>query len=187
MAKHREGNRTKNRSGNRDAPEKKRVCLGQFGAPHGVKGHLRLTSFCEEPEAIFDYDLTDHGGLKHYDLQPLGSTKNQYIVRLDEVDSPEEAATLTNLKLYTDRANLPDTDEDEYYHVDLIGVAVRQNGVKSGTVVAVHNFGAGDILEIEGPTGATDMISFETQVDEVNLEERYLTLADVDAVEVRDA
>jgi len=127
--------------------------LGRFGAPHGVRGEIRLQSFTSNATSIADYGvLTDKTGAKSIELlsvHPHG--KDMLLARVAGVTSRESAQALTGLELYLSRANLPPAQEDEFYCADsdLDSRAIAANGETLGHVCDVRNFGAGDILEIK--------------------------------------
>ncbi len=132
-------------------PAKGRVLLGRFGAPHGVRGEIRLQSFTSDPLAIATYDgLTDKSGARHFRLRsvrPQG--KDMLVAKVEGVDDRAGAEALNGVELYLPRELLPAPDEDEFYVADLIGLrAETREGAEIGVIVAVRNFGAGDILEI---------------------------------------
>jgi 16S rRNA processing protein RimM len=141
-----------------------RVCLGVVGAPHGVRGAVRIKSFTDEPEAIARYGaLEDESGDRRFTLHVVGSAKGEgmVIAKLSGVDDRDRAETLRGLRLYAPRAALPATADDEFYYTDLVGLAaVLEDGTKLGGVIAVHDFGAGDILEIERDVGAPVLVPF---------------------------
>ena len=133
------------------------ILVGVFGAPHGVRGELRLKSYTGDPQAIADYaPLTDASGRTTYTLTSARLVKDDIlVVRVKGVEDRDAAAKLTNQRLHVPRAALPPTeDEDEFYHADLIGLRVElADGTLLGTVGAVLDFGAGDILEITPADG----------------------------------
>ena len=142
----------------------RRIQVGVFGAPHGVRGELRLKSHTGDPLAIGDYGpLSDDAG-RRFELTALRPVKDDIlVVRAKGV--ADRAAALTNVKLFIDRAALPQADEEEFYQADLIGLrAETQDGAPVGTVVAVHNHGAGDILEIAPDAGETLLLPFTRAV-----------------------
>ena len=127
-----------------------RVCVGAVAGSYGVRGEVRLKSFCAEPRAIADYGpLETEDGAQTYSVT-LGSTiKNGFAAKLGGIRSKEAAEALRGVRLYASRDSLPAPDEDEYYHADLIGLVVSDTGgTELGRVKAVLNHGAGDILEI---------------------------------------
>ena len=140
-----------------------RILVGRFGAPHGVRGEVRLKSFTAEPLDIADYkSLADVTGARVFRREAARFVKDDMlIVRVAEVRDRDAAAALTNLDLYVDRTDLPEPEEDEFYHSDLIGLrAERRDGSLFGTVLRVLNFGAGDILEIAPAAGDTMLLPF---------------------------
>jgi 16S rRNA processing protein RimM len=138
--------------GNDDAERGARVCMGVVGAPHGVRGAVRVKSFADEPEAIAGYGaLEDESGERRFTLRITGTAKGEdmVIAQIAGVTDRDRAEALRGLRLYLPRAALPPTPEDEFYHADLIGLAAElADGTAIGHVVAVHDFGAGDVLEI---------------------------------------
>ena len=142
----------------------KRICLGQIGAAHGVGGEVRLRSFTAEPAAIADYGplQTDDGRV--FEIESLRRAKDHFVARLSGIGDRDAAERLANVKLYVPRERLPEpAAPDEFYHADLIGLAVvDRDGRRLGTVVAIHNFGAGDLIEVR-PQAArrTELIPFD--------------------------
>jgi 16S rRNA processing protein RimM len=137
------------------------IPLGIFGAPHGVRGELRVKSYTQEPKAIGSYGaLTDKSAKAVYKLTALRALKDDMlVVRLAGVDSREAAEKLTGAELFARRAQLPPPSDDEFYHDDLVGLeAVTREGDRLGHVVALRNFGAGDILEIAPASGEETLL-----------------------------
>ena len=135
------------------------VEVGVLGAPHGVKGEMRLKSFTADPLSIQDYaPLTDKTGQRRFTIRTARLVKgDMLVIALEGVADRTAAEALTNLTLYIPRDQLPEPDEEEFYHADLIGLkAYAPDGSMIGTVTAVHDFGAGDILDItplaDGPS-----------------------------------
>jgi len=141
-----------------------RVCLGVVGAPHGVRGAVRVKSFAAIPEDIAHYGaLEDESGQRRFTLRLLGSAKGagMLIAKVSGVADRDAAEALRGLRLYLPRAALPPTGEDEFYHADLVGLAaVLTDGGTIGRVLAVHDFGAGDMLEIEREEGQPVIVPF---------------------------
>ena len=129
----------------------KQVCVGVVTGPHGVGGAVRIKSFTARPEDIAAYGpLADETGRRRLELRLLGAAKGVLIARLPGVEDRDRAEALRGLRLYLPRSALPPPEEEEYYHADLIGLeAVLADGTPLGRVRAVHDFGAGDTLEIE--------------------------------------
>ena len=150
-----------------------RVCLGQIGAPHGVRGEVRLRSFTADPDAIAAYGPLETEDGHAVQIESLRRAKDHFVARLAGVADRDAAERLTNIKLYVPRERLPAPDRaDEFYHADLIGLAVvNREGGKLGTVIAVHNFGAGDLIEVRPTDGnTTQMLPFnEATVPVVDL------------------
>jgi len=130
---------------------KDRVCVGAIAGAFGVRGEVRLKSFCAEAEAIAGYaPLFTEDGARRFDVTLRGVIPNGLSVRLSGVSTREEAEALRGTRLFTDREKLPSLSDDEYYHADLIGLDVLDTGgTLIGKVSAVLNHGAGDLLEIQ--------------------------------------
>jgi 16S rRNA processing protein RimM len=130
-----------------------RICVGAIAGAFGVAGEVRLKSYCAEPTAIADYGpLYTEDGARSFRITLTRPVAGGLGARVQGVKTKEEADALRGTQLYVDRARLPHLPDDEFYHADLIGLAVQDTGgVALGTVQAVHNHGAGDILEISGP------------------------------------
>jgi len=140
----------------------KRVCLGVVAGPHGVHGAVRIKSFTEEPEDIARYGpLTDETGGRRFELRLVGTAKGVVIARLSGVEDRDQAEALRGLRLYLARSALPQIAAEEYYHADLIGLeAVLGDGTPVGRVRAIHDFGAGDTLELARPGAPPVMVPF---------------------------
>ena len=154
------------------------MLLGEIGRPQGLQGEVRLRSFTAEPGAIADYaPLEDETGARLFEFESVRVTAKALIARLEGVTSRAEAEALTGTKLYVPRSRLPEREEDEWYHSDLIGLsAVDRDDVAIGRVIAVHNFGAGDLLEIRPASGGDTHIMLFTRetVPEVDVEGGWL-------------
>lgn len=144
------------------AKEEALILLGRFGAPHGVRGEIRLQSYTGDPLAIAAYDgLADKSGAHKFKLlsvRPQG--KDMLVATLEGVDDRAGAEALNGVELYVPREKLPAPEEEEFYIADLIGLrAEMPDGSVIGTIVAVRNFGAGDILEV-APIGGGETLMF---------------------------
>ena len=128
-----------------------RICVGAIAGAFGVHGEARIKSFGAEPEAIADYaPLTAEDG-RSFDLKITRAIKDGFAVRLSGVATREQAEALRGTRLYAPRERLPALPDDEFYHADLIGLTVVDTGgAELGRVRAVHDFGAGDVLEVLG-------------------------------------
>jgi 16S rRNA processing protein RimM len=137
-----------------------RVCVGAIAGAFGVRGEVRLKSFCAEPEAIATYGpLQTEDGSRSFRVTLTRPVAGGLGARLSGVATKEAADALRGTRLYADRARLPDPDADEFYHADLIGMEVRDTGgTLLGRVEAVHNHGAGDLLEVAGPAPGASML-----------------------------
>ena len=129
------------------------VCVGAIAGAYGVRGEVRLKSFCAEPEDIAAYGpLSTEDGGRSFEGTLSGAVKNGFAARLSGIRTKEEADALRGTRLFVPRARLPEAEEDEYYHADLIGLPVFDTGgTEIGRVKAVLNHGAGDLLELHGP------------------------------------
>jgi 16S rRNA processing protein RimM len=139
-----------------------RVCIAQIGAPHGVRGEVRLRAFTEDPLSVKRYGPLEAEDGRRFEIEAVRPAKDMLVARLKGVSDRDAAERLTNLRLYVARDRLPQPADGEFYHADLIGLAATTaDGARFGTVKAVHNFGAGDLLEIEPATGGpTVMLPF---------------------------
>jgi 16S rRNA processing protein RimM len=137
-----------------------KVFVAKIGAAHGIRGEVKLWSFTADPMAIKDYGpLENEDGTARFEIEALRAAKDHFVARFAGIDDRNAAERLTNLRLFVPRARLLATGEDEFYHADLIGLkAVGAQGQEFGTVVAVQNFGAGDLLEIKIPNGSETVL-----------------------------
>lgn len=148
------------------------MLMGVITGAHGVRGEVRVKSFTGEPAAIAAYGpLEDERGARRFNLALCGTVRGMLIARLEGVADRNAAERLKGTQLYLRRAALPPPAEEEYYHADLIGLAVElTNGGTLGRVRAVHDFGAGDSLEVEKPDGKVVVVPFtETVVPVVDI------------------
>jgi 16S rRNA processing protein RimM len=144
-------------------PQDRLVCVARIGAPHGVRGEVRLHAFTADPLAVARYGpLEAEDGARSFAISALRPAKGFLVARLAGVDDRGAAARLTNCRLFVRRDRLPALDEpDDFYHADLIGlVALDRAGRELGVVSAVHNFGAGDLLELKPGAGPTLLFPF---------------------------
>jgi 16S rRNA processing protein RimM len=158
-----------------------RICVAQIGGAHGIRGEVKLKSFTADPMAVKDYGpLTSEDGSASFEIEALRPAKGHLVARLRGVSDRNAAERLAQLRLFVPRERLPPAGADEFYHVDLIGLAaVTADGTEVGTVVAVHDFGAGDILELRPRAGgATIMLPFtDAFVPVVDLAAGRITVA----------
>jgi 16S rRNA processing protein RimM len=132
------------------AERSQRICVARLGAAHGVRGEIKLWSFTAEPAAVADYGPFEAADGRVIEIETLRPARDFFVARVKGIADRDAAERLRNVELFVPRARLPATDDaDEFYHADLIGLAVVDaSGAPLGTVVALHNFGAGDIIEV---------------------------------------
>jgi 16S rRNA processing protein RimM len=142
------------------------ICVARIGAAHGVRGAVKLWTFTEDPLAVKHYGpLTTKDGARKFEVATAREANGHLVATLKGIATREEAERLNGIELYIAREKLPATDEDEYYHADLIGLAVVNAADEPiGRVTAIHNFGAGDIIEIAPPHGTTMLLPFTNAV-----------------------
>jgi 16S rRNA processing protein RimM len=140
----------------------KLVLVGRVAGAFGVKGEVRVSAYTETPLALLQYRLLKReDGSPGLTLVAGRAAKSDFIGKAEQIATKEEADALRGLRLFVAREDMPPPDEDEFYLADLIGMAaVDADGQALGKVKAVHNFGAGDILEIDPPRGATWYLPF---------------------------
>ncbi len=169
----------------------RKVRVARIGAAHGVRGEVKLWPFTQEPLAVANYGpLTTEDGARSFEIESLRPAKDHLVARLVGVDTREAAQMLTNTDLFVPRERLPAIEEeDTFYHADLVGcAAVTPDGGSIGTVSALHNFGAGDIIEIapEGG-GPTLMLPFtEATVPEIDLDTKRIVVVVPAATEAKE-
>jgi 16S rRNA processing protein RimM len=137
------------------------VLVGRFGAPQGVQGEVRVQSFTGDPRSIGGLGpLTDAARAKEFAFERIRPLKDDMLaVRVKGVDTREAAAALAGVELFVRRDRLPEPSEDEFYVDDLVGlVAESTDGRRLGRVVALLNYGAGDILEIAPDAGGEPLL-----------------------------
>jgi 16S rRNA processing protein RimM len=142
------------------------ICVARIGAAHGVRGAVKLWTFTEDPFAVTRYGpLSTKDGARTFEVAHAREAKGHLVATLKGVTSRNEAERLNGVELYVARDKLPTTDEDEYYHADLIGLSAETtSGAMLGKIIAIHNFGAGDIIEIAQASGGTMLLPFSNAV-----------------------
>ena len=146
----------------------KRVCLGRVAGARGLKGEVRIKTFTQDPRAIAQYGpLEDEAGARRFEISKFQVVKDGVVAQLKGVNSRAAADALKGLEFWVGREKLPEMEDGStFYYTDLIGlVAIDANGAALGQVVAVQNFGAGDLLEVRPATGgATVLVPFTQDI-----------------------
>lgn len=167
-----------------------RVCVAQIGAAHGLRGGVHLRSFTEAPDAFAQYGpLETEDRSRQLEIDSVKPSKDGFTVRFVGITRREAAEALRNVKLFVERERLPAPEDDEFYFADLIGLAaVTPQGDPLGEVIALHNFGAGDILEVKlAADGTTTMLLFDaTTVPEVDVAGGRIVVAMPEEIVVQD-
>lgn len=164
-----------------------RIILAKIGAPHGVRGEVRVKSFTEDPMALGGYGplSTDEGA--RLEIERMRQAKDVLIVKFRGIGDRDAAARLNGRTLTIERSALPPPGEDEFYHADLIGLAaVDPDGATLGRVAAVFNHGAGDFLEIAPEAGRpTLLVPFtRASVPDIDIAGGRLVIVPPDEIEV---
>jgi 16S rRNA processing protein RimM len=151
-----------------------RIRVARIGAAHGIRGEVKLWSFTEDPLAVTSYGpLETEDGARRFEIEAARPAKDHLVARIVGIGDRNAAETLRNTDLYVPRDRLPPIkDADTFYHADLVGLAaVSEDGAALGTVTAIHNFGAGDLIEIEPAAGGEPLLlAFnETTVPTIDL------------------
>lgn len=166
-----------------------KILLAQIGAPHGIKGEVRVKPF-GEPDMLDQYGKLETKDGQKFKIKRMRPQKTVMVVKFEGVNTREEAEALNRVELYIDRTKLPNLEEDdEFYVEDLIGMDVVDEEAKPlGTVLTVPNFGAGDMLEIK-PTNSssTYFLPFTKEVvPKIDFENGSLTVVPPLEVSERD-
>lgn len=157
-----------------------RVCLGVIVGAQGIRGEVRIKPFTAEPEDVGAYGpVTDEPGEKTLRLSVRGRAKGAVVARIDGIADRNAAEALKGTMLFVARSRLPEPeDEETFYHADLVGLEAKApDGALLGQVVAVFDYGAGDILDIRRADGSLASVPFtRAAVPEVNLAGGWLTV-----------
>ena len=165
-------------------PKDNWVCVGSLGAPHGVKGDIKVRSFTEDKDSLAKFDELylgdEHACVK---LVYKFSNKDGFVARVGGIDTREQAIEAKGKQFFIKREQLPETSGDDFYIADLIGLkAINPTGERIGIIKAVLNFGAGDVLELtltqtRKTIGREPMIPFKKQfVPEVEIEKGFVVV-----------
>ncbi|NBN80200.1 ribosome maturation factor RimM [Microvirga tunisiensis] len=143
------------------APQDK-ILMAVVGAAHGIRGEVRVKPYGDDPLSFTDYGpLETADGTRRLTVATARVQKTVVITKFKGINDRNAAEALNGLELYVPRDRLPEPDEDEFYHTDLIGLtAVTDSGEPLGRVVTVQNFGAGDLLEIRPSSGKSYFLPF---------------------------
>jgi 16S rRNA processing protein RimM len=153
-----------------------RICLGVIVGAKGIGGEVRIKSFTEDPVDVGSYGpVSSEDGTQSWTLKVVGQAKGTVTARITGVTDRNQAEALRGIKLFVHRSRLPEL-ENAYYHADLIGLdVVLTNGEAKGKIVAVHNFGGGDIIEVGDGTNETVMVPFSGEaIAEVNMKDGFV-------------
>lgn len=140
----------------------KKICVGAIAGAFGVKGEVRLKSFCAAPADITKYNpLSSEDGAQSFKIKIVKPIKNGFAARVEGVRFRDQAEALKGIALFADREKFPNLPDDEFYHSDLIGLqALDTGGAVLGRVKAVDNYGAGDFLDITLTNGKAALVPF---------------------------
>jgi 16S rRNA processing protein RimM len=155
------------------------VCVATVATAHGVRGAVKLRCYTEEPEGVAAYGpVYDAKGRELFGLTVLHRVKGGVVARVEGVETREAAEALRGLDLYVPRDRLPEPEEGEFYHEDLVGLdAVDREGRPQGRVVGVQNYGAGDLLELRAGDGGSILVPFTREaVPEVDIAARRVVV-----------
>jgi 16S rRNA processing protein RimM len=148
-------------------PGSTRICVGQVSAPHGLRGEVRLRSFTSNPSAIGSYGPLETNDGRSITIEALRPANGHFKARLSGISDRTAAERLRNAKLYIARDRLPPVHEaDGFYHADLVGLRVFDWAGKAfGSIIAVHNFGAGDLIEVHREDSqSTQLLPFNDRI-----------------------
>ena len=166
-----------------EPPRAKTVCLGRIVGAHGVRGIVRVQSYTANPDDLTAYGaLSDATSGRRFALSITGRVKGLLLARIEGVDDRNTAEALRGTELHIARAALPPTEGEEYYHVDLVGLSVESaTGDALGRVSAIHDHGAGPIVEIQPPDGPSALVPFTREhVPTVDIEAGRMVVADAE-------
>ena len=157
-----------------------RILLGHIAGAHGIRGEVLIKTYTEAPENVGAYGpLSDESGARTFNLKSARTTPKGVVAQLQGVDDRNAAEALKGIALYIERERLPAAAAGEFYHADLIGLAaVDSDGKPVGEIVAVQNYGAGDLLEIRlAGASKTELVPFtDAAVPEVDIAARRVVV-----------
>lgn len=156
-----------------------KVCIGAIVGVHGIKGEVKVKCFSDDEKNFNRYArFTNKTGKQVFEAKSVGHSKELLRVKIKGIDDRNTAETLVGIELYVARDLLPQLKEDEFYHADLIGLSAQnKQGDIIGTVNALYNFGAGDLIEIKMADKRTELLPFNSQyVPVINIKDRYIII-----------
>lgn len=165
------------------------ICIARIAGAFGVKGEVKIKSFTENAEDCLGFGLLlGEDGAAVLTPKSYRPVKDGFAIICPEVSTPEQANALRGTELFTQADNLPETDEDEFYYSDLVGMQVKTvDGKNAGNVVAVHDYGAGDLLEIKPKEGGSFYHPFTKEaVPKVDMKARRVIVKIVEAENGKD-
>ncbi len=168
-----------------------RIRVARIGAAHGIRGEVKLWSFTEDPLAVTSYGaLETDDGARRFEIEAARPAKDHLVARLKGIADRNAAEALRNTDLFVPRDRLPPIEEAEtFYHADLVGLAVvAQDGSAFGTVIAIHNFGAGDLIEVAPAEGGEPLLLPFTQdvVPEIDIKARRIVVVPPAEIEAKE-
>ena len=169
---------------------KRKLCVGVITAPHGVRGLVRLKSYTASPDEIIHYGpFTDEDGETELRIEFVGTTNGFLLARINGVTDRNTAEAIKGHKLFVDRRSFPDTEDEEFYYADLIGTPVYlSDGQAYGKVKGMHNFGAGDMIEIKLENNTETILPFtKSVVPIVNLDGGRIVVDPPEVLEAMNA
>ncbi|MGE0282605.1 MAG: ribosome maturation factor RimM [Rhizobiaceae bacterium] len=164
------------------------VLLGIIGAAHGIRGEVRVKTFTGDPLALADYGPLHAKDGRSFEIIDIRPANTVVVVRVKGINDRNQAEALNGVELYADRSTLPAEEEGEFFHEDLVGLAVRdETGATIGKVKAVQNYGGGDILELKLADGKEVLIPFtHAAVPDVDIAGRFIRIDTIAAGLVDD-
>ena len=162
------------------------ILLGVVTAAQGLKGEVRVKTFTEKPERLADYGTLHTPEGRTLEIVSLRLARaGGAVVCFKGIDDRQAAEQLLNANLLVARSALPATREEEFYHADLIGLHAQDGeGRVLGTVRAVHNFGAGDVIELERLEGGTLLLPFTREfVPTIDFPNRRVIVSEPEDIE----